>query len=183
MDLAHRRCTAADADRLVRFLTAGPWPHHAEPRPDEAAIRARLADGHYDNDDHRTYWITDGCQDAGLIRLMDLRDPTPMFDLRVAAAHRGRGVGTRAVTWLTAYVFGTFPSIRRIEGTTRRDNTAMRRVFQRCGYVKEAHYRQAWPGADGTFHDAVGYAVLRRDWESGTTTRPDWDDEPGRHGY
>ncbi|WP_258024275.1 hypothetical protein [Streptomyces bambusae] len=52
----------------------------------------------------------------------------------------------------------------------------MRRTFRRCGYVKEAHYRDAWPGADGTVHDAVGYAVLRRDWLSGTVTTPKWDD-------
>ncbi|WP_432135500.1 hypothetical protein [Streptomyces sp. bgisy154] len=54
----------------------------------------------------------------------------------------------------------------------------MRRVFRACGYVEEAHYRQAWPTEDGTVCDAVGYAILRRDWRTGTTTLPDWDDEP-----
>lgn len=44
--------------------------------------------------------------------------------------------------------------------------------------MKEAHYRDAWPGADGAVYDAAGYAILRRDWESGTTTVPHWDDEP-----
>ncbi|WP_435612076.1 hypothetical protein [Streptomyces sp. bgisy159] len=56
----------------------------------------------------------------------------------------------------------------------------MRRVFRACGYVEEAHYRQAWPTEDGTVCDAVGYAILRRDWRTGTTTLPDWDDEPLR---
>lgn len=54
----------------------------------------------------------------------------------------------------------------------------MRRTFRTCGYVKEAHYRQAWPGPAGTAYDAVGYAILRSDWQAGTITPPQWDDEP-----
>lgn len=80
--------------------------------------------------------------------------------------------------WLTSYLFTEFPGIRRIEGTTRQDNHAMRRTFRRCGYVKEAHYRQAWPAPGGRVYDAVGYAILRSDWQSGTITPPEWDDEP-----
>lgn len=53
----------------------------------------------------------------------------------------------------------------------------MRRVLRRCGYVKEAHYRDGWPGAEGEVHDAVGYAVLRTDWSTGAVTLPEWDDE------
>jgi RimJ/RimL family protein N-acetyltransferase len=101
-----------------------------------------------------------------------------MVDLRVRAADRGRGVGGRAPAWLTGHVFTAFPGATRIEATTRQDNSAMRRVFRRCGWVKEAHYRDAWPGSGGAVHDAVGYAILRRDWESGTVTVPEWDDEP-----
>ena len=33
----------------------------------------------------------------------------------------------------------------RVEGTTREDNHAMRRVFDKTGYVQEAHYREARP--------------------------------------
>ncbi len=54
----------------------------------------------------------------------------------------------------------------------------MRQTVRRCGYVKEAHWRQAWPGRDGTLYDSIGYAILRTDWQAGTITRPDWDDEP-----
>jgi RimJ/RimL family protein N-acetyltransferase len=101
-----------------------------------------------------------------------------MFDLRIRAAHRGQGLGTHALRWLTSYLFTEFPGIRRIEGTTRQDNHAMRRTFRTCGYVKEAHYRQAWSAPGGTFYDAVGYAILRSDWNASTITPPQWDDEP-----
>ena len=46
----------------------------------------------------------------------------------------------------------------------------MRRAFLRVGFIQEAHSRQGWPQQDDTMHNAVGYAVLRQDWETGTTT-------------
>ena len=67
--------------------------------------------------------------------------------------------------------------VQRVEATTRADNAAMRRALRRAGYAKEAHYRRAWPDG-GRVHDAVGYAVLRGDWETGVLTPVDWDDEP-----
>ena len=51
----------------------------------------------------------------------------------------------------------------------------MRRVFVKTSYAKEAHYRDAWPSADGPL-DSIGYAILRRDWETGTTTPVNWAD-------
>ena len=102
-----------------------------------------------------------------------------MFDLRIRARYRRRGLGVQAVRWLTGYLFAEFPDIRRIEANTRKDNIAMRRTLLSCGYVKEAHYRDAWPSFENaTVYDGVGYAMLRRDWDSGTTTLPEWDDEP-----
>ncbi|MEV6153028.1 GNAT family protein [Nonomuraea sp. NPDC052129] len=79
---------------------------------------------------------------------------------------------------MTGYLFEEFPKVTRIEGNIRQDNHAMRAVFRKCGYVKEPHYREAWPAPDGSVHDSIGYAILRRDWLSGTVTAPDWEDEP-----
>lgn len=95
---------------------------------------------------------------------------TPMFDLRLGQRHRGRRLGTAALRALTDLVFSTCPRAHRFEGVTRADNLPMRRAFLRVGFVQEAHYRQGWPQQDDTMHDAVGYAVLRQDWETGTTT-------------
>jgi RimJ/RimL family protein N-acetyltransferase len=71
---------------------------------------------------------------------------------------------------LTAHVFGAHPHVTRVEAQTRDDNRAMRRVLVRAGFVKEAHYRDG-PRA------SVGYAILRRDHETGTTTPVPDDDE------
>ncbi|MFI6787983.1 GNAT family N-acetyltransferase [Nonomuraea sp. NPDC050383] len=167
-----------DGDALADFLAGEDWPYHAATQ-DREAVRRRAAEGGYDNEETRTFWVLADGERAGLVRLQDLADDTPMFDLRVRAAWRGRGLGTASVAWLTGYLFTELPEVDRIEGTTRQDNLAMRAVLRKSGFVKEAHYREAWPAGDGTRRDAVSYAILRRDWQAGTVTPPHWDDEPG----
>jgi RimJ/RimL family protein N-acetyltransferase len=198
-DVHYRRFVPAEAGTLAEFLSTESWPYHGGGTPAASQVREQAAAGHFDNDQTRTFWIVadasccyqpvgDGGAGAGagngagaligLIRLMDLGDSTPLFDLRIRAACRGKGLGTAAVRWLTAYLFTEFPGLRRIEGHTRQDNEAMRRAFRACGYVKEAHHRQAWPSPGGTIYDAIGYAIVRTDWQAGTVTPPVWDDEP-----
>lgn len=181
MDILYERLVASDADHLADFLVNESWPFHGPTVLDRDTIRRRVRDGFYDSGDSRTFWINESGERAGLIRLFDLADVprggTPLFDLRIREAHRGRGLGGQALTWLTRYLFTEFPELRRIEGNTRQDNRAMRRTFLSGGYVKEAHHRDAWPGEQGSVHDAVGYAILRRDWLSGVTTPPAWHDE------
>jgi RimJ/RimL family protein N-acetyltransferase len=177
VDIIYRFVEPDDADRLVAFLTGDTWPFHGSPVVTADKATGWIEAGRYHSDDNRAFWIVVDGEDAGLIRLMDLGDSTPLFDLRLRAQYRGQGLGEQALRWLTAYLFDEFPAIRRVEGNTRQDNRAMRRVFERAGYVKEAHYREAWPMEGGEVYDAVGYAILRRDWLAGTTTTPDWHDE------
>ncbi|MFI9099235.1 GNAT family N-acetyltransferase [Streptomyces fildesensis] len=181
MHTSYQRLVASDVDFLADFLIDESWPFHGPAALDRDTVRRRVSGGYYDGDESRTFWIIVGGERVGLIRLFDLADVpeggTPLFDLRVGAAHRSRGLGGQALTWLTAYLFTEFPDLRRIEGTTRQDNRAMRRTFLSSGYAKEAHYRQAWPDEQEHVHDAVGYAILRHDWLSGATTPPDWNDE------
>ncbi|MEU7479760.1 GNAT family protein [Lentzea sp. NPDC042327] len=167
-----RRFEAGEAEALADFLAGEPWPFHANATVDRADVLDRVRSGYYDE----TYWIEVAGERAGIVRLFDLGDETPMFDLRVGARHRGRGLGRAAVRWLTDKLFTELAHVQRIEATTRQDNLAMRRVFAQCGYVKEAHYRRAWPDGEGRRFDSVGYAVLRHDWRTGTTTVPDFHD-------
>ena len=112
-----------------------------------------------------------------MLALHELGDVTPTFDLRIATRWRGHGCGRRVLPWLAQHVF-TVRGKARIEGHTRADNVAMRRVFRACGWTKEAHYRRAWPDEEGVFHDATAYALLRSDWETGGTTPVPWEQEP-----
>lgn len=178
MNIDFRRTLDSDTDDLIRFLTNESWPFHTVSDVDRATARQWIDEGRFESEDNRSFWIVADKETVGFFRLMDLTDDTPLFDLRIRSEHRKRGIGVRAVTWLTRFLFEEFPQVCRIEGTTRQDNRPMRRVFLRCGYAKEAHYRDAWPASDGTVHDTVGYGILRRDWESGRVTRVQWNDEP-----
>src|ERR1700729_3297147 len=157
MDLTFRRFVPDDADALVGFLTGEPWPFHVTAVVSQEQARRRIGDGDFEGD-----------ETVGLVTLDDLGSGSPMFDLRIRARHRRRGHGAQTVRWLTGYLFTEFPDILRIEANTRKDNIAMRYTFLSCGYVKESHYRDAWPSVeDGNVRDGVGYAILRRDWVSG----------------
>jgi RimJ/RimL family protein N-acetyltransferase len=168
--------TAEHTDPLVEFLTGEPWPFHANSREQAHDVRQRVAAAYYDSDASKSFWIVEQGQRIGFVQLEDVDDGGPMFDIRISAAHRGRGIGTRAVRWLTEYIFTTWPTVTRIEAVTRQDNRAMRAVLARCGFAKESHYRDAWPAADGAVYDSVGYAILRRDWLTGEVSPPQWDD-------
>ncbi len=73
------------------------------------------------------------------------------------------------------HVFTTM-TVNRFEGQIRKDNIAMRKVFLRCGWIKEAHYRQGWPVEGSEPVASVAYAILGRDWETGKTTTFVWED-------
>lgn len=168
----------SDAPRLARWLSAQSWPFHPDGTPDPQRVLDQVAAGYFDGPGIRTFWLVEDSRRVGLLRVEGVGQGTPRFDLRIAGTDRGRGIGTTAVRWLTGYLFGDQPGLHRIEAVTRKDDVVMRALLRRCGYAKESHQRKAWPAPDGSRHDAVGYAVLRLDWATGTVTRPVWDDDP-----
>lgn len=180
MTLRRMDPAGADRDALIEFLTANDWPHHVGSRVDRDQAALGIAAGRYQDEDNDTWWVEEGDgHRIGFVRFEDLTS-SPMLDLRLQASARGQGYGVEVLSLATRHVFTTMPHVTRFEGTTRQDNIAMRRTFERAGWVKECHYRQSWPTADGQLLDAVGYAILRCDWESGTTTPVPWDDLASR---
>ena len=140
-------------------------------------VEERIAGGRFDGPDHAGLWIdVASFGRVGYAVLDDLTDGAPLFDLRLAAAYRGRGLGPSVLKALTTHVFSRIPEANRFEGNTRADNIAMRKTFLRAGFIQEACYREGWPVAGGQPMASFAYAILRRDWESGTTTPLEWDD-------
>jgi RimJ/RimL family protein N-acetyltransferase len=155
----------AERDLALGLLVAQEWPFHGRSRLSlDDARDVVLFD-----ETTESFLIRDGDAVVGLVRLFDLDDMvngSPLFDLRIAASQRGRGIGTAAVVWLSRYLFTGHPELHRIEATTRGDNVAMMTVLERCGYVREGVLREAWRSSDGTRHDTLVYAILRREWEA-----------------
>jgi len=151
-----------DVTRLSKFLAGSEWPFHFERSVDDTWVRARIESGHFFGAEARSFWILGEAEEPlAFTRVFDLSDVTPLLDLRVAQAVRGRGVGTQALRSLTSWLFSEYPATGRLGGYTRHDNLAMRRVFEKCGFQQEAHHRRAWrvDGSDPV--DCVGYAILR----------------------
>jgi RimJ/RimL family protein N-acetyltransferase len=83
----------ADVSRIAEFLGSQEWPFHGGGTAEEVAAG-------YLADDVQAFWVfadPDVTVAAGLIKLFDLADGTPMFDLRIGAAYRGAGLGSQAL--------------------------------------------------------------------------------------
>jgi RimJ/RimL family protein N-acetyltransferase len=176
MDLAFPAVIPADADAIARLLAADEWSFHGTPRLPLDVAQRRASSWWGPHVDGR--FIDEGERRVGLLKVFDLEDPTALFDLRLVSSARGRGIGTAALRWIAAHVFGAHPAVLRLEGHTRIDNRAMRRVFEKCGFVLEAHHRRAWYTDGEPPRDSIGYALLREDWASGRTTPVAWDRGP-----
>ncbi len=156
-----------DAEAAVEFLASNEWPFHGRPNlTREQAAKVGLV-----GDDIVSFWVKEGSEAIGMIRVFDLDDldvGSPLLDIRIAAAHRGRGVGAAAVSWVVNHLFTTYRELHRIEATTRHDNVPMQRVFDRCGFRLEGRMLEAWTNADGSRADTWTYAILRREWSART---------------
>lgn len=170
--------TMEEHEKLIEFMTTNSWPYHGHEHPVRALIEKTIVEGGYKSDQVKTFWIeNDEGEQVGLVKIFDLQDEIPLFDLRIADSYRGQGYGPKALRMIADFVFSLPEKKIRLEGHTRHDNFAMRKAFERTGFVKEAHLRQAWfSPKQNRYHDAVTYGMTREDWEAGVTTPVMWDD-------
>ncbi|MFC4410507.1 GNAT family N-acetyltransferase [Chungangia koreensis] len=171
--------TMEEQEQLIHFMTTNAWPYHGNSHPARDIIEKTIEEGGYESDEVKTFWVeNDEGKQVGIVKIYDLQDEIPLFDLRIAEAHRGHGYGPKALKLLAEYVFGLPGNKIRLEGHTRQDNFAMRKTFERAGFVKEAHLRKAWYSPkEHSYYDAVTYGITREDFFGGTTTPVHWDDE------
>ncbi|WP_291581047.1 GNAT family N-acetyltransferase [Clostridium sp. UBA6640] len=166
-----------EIDALIEFLTSDTWEFYGTPNPKPERIRKSYENQYYTGDDCKTFWvILDQDIKVGMIRIYDLEDGDPLFDIRISSKYKGTGIGTSTVKWIVDYIFNNYSDKNRIEGNTRQDNYAMRCVFHKCGFLKESHYRKAWVGNDGKAYDAIGYGITKEDWQNGKVTPVNWND-------
>lgn len=170
--------TIEEQEPLIHFLTTNVWPYHVNTHPGRELIQKAIEEGGYESDVVKTFWVEgDEGEKLGVVQIYDIQDEIPVFDLRIAEEHREKGFGLKALGLITEYVFSLPDAKIRLEGHTRQDNVAMRKTFERKGFVKEAHFRKAWyvPKTEEYF-DAITYGITREDYLAGTTTPVGWDD-------
>ena len=125
-------------------------------------LRERVANsGHFVDG-----WLDLGIESAGrLVGEIDARRPPRtmpegVFELGISlfdAGDRGRGLGTEAIRLLTRHLFER-EGARRVQASTWIENHAMRRVFEKLGFVEEGVLRSYMPSERGR-DDYVLYAI------------------------
>lgn len=175
MELKFIKIEKADALDLATWLSSDSWPFFLEVTPTKEEVLKRIDDGAFFGEGELNFWIIDqqGLR-IGLIEIYQLDDLAPMFSIRLRSNMRGKGLGQSILNWLTAFVFENFPDKRRIEGQTREDNITMRKLFSKCGFVKEAYYRMASPTESGDRVASIAYGILREDWLTQKVTPVSW---------
>lgn len=97
----------------------------------------------------------------------NVQSRNPMIGIWLAAAARGRGVGSEAQRHLVDLFF-RHTTVNRVEAYTNTENVAEQRALERAGFVREGLIRGAqW--RDGAYRDGYLYAVLRAEWVSGVS--------------
>lgn len=176
MELKFKKIEKSDSESLAIWLSNDKWPYFLGHTQTKEEVLKRIEEGSFFSDGDLNFWIQDSNEElVGLIEIYQLDDLAPMFSIRFKSKFRGMGLGKPALDWLTRYIFENYPDKRRIEGQTREDNIPMRKVFNKCGYVKEAYYRQASPTESGGRVASIAYGVLREDWQSNSITPVQWE--------
>lgn len=90
--------------------------------------------------------------------------PPGLFDLGIALFrdHRGDGIGTIALSLITAFLFDE-EGAARVSLSTDVDNVAMRRSAEKARFVFEGVLRGFWVVADASPRDYALYARTRAD--------------------
>lgn len=166
-----------EIDDLDLFMTNNDWEFHSDPKPSSEQIKKAFHKGWY-QDERETFWIENLDEKIGLIIIHDICDTISLFDLRLANNARGKGFGTKAVKWMTDYIFSLPDKKIRIEAHTRSDNLAMRKTLSKSGFVKEGYLRYAWENHDGSVSDSICYSIIRSDWEDNVITPIKFYDYP-----
>ena len=170
--------TMLEQEQLIHFMTTNTWPYEGHSHLGREILEKAIEEGGYESDEVKTFWVeNEHDEKVGIVKIYDLQEEIPLFDLRIANQFRGNGYGPMALRLVEEYVFELSERKIRLEGHTRQDNLAMRKTFERAGFVKEAHLRNAWfSPKENTYYDAVTYGITREDFYAGTTTPVIWDD-------
>lgn len=170
--------TMEEQEQLIHFMTTNTWPYDGHSHPGRGIVEKAIEEGGYESDEVKTFWVENKEKEkVGIVKIYDLQEEIPLFDLRIANHWRGHGYGSKALRLVAKYIFDLEEYKIRLEGHTRQDNLAMRKTFERAGFVKEAHLRNAWfSPKENSYYDAVTYGITREDYKKGTTTPVIWED-------
>jgi RimJ/RimL family protein N-acetyltransferase len=160
-DLVLRTWTEDDVNALVAGCNDPEVAHwvptipHPYTRDDALAfIRGEV------RDDHEAFAIEVGGEVVGGIGIgLNSHGYRAAIGYWVAAAHRGRGICTRALRLLTRHALEE-RRLQRVELITDPDNVASQRVAEKVGFGREGVLRAHLRHPDGRIRDSVMFSLL-----------------------
>lgn len=133
--------------------------------PSAAAAWLEQIDAERASDSRLELAITERAMIVGSVSLCDLEYGNGMLRYWLLPSGRGRGLATRAVRLLAAWVFRALP-VERLAAYVEPDNDASAAVLERAGFVREGRLRRHMLGRDGARVDSLLYGLLPGDLDS-----------------
>jgi [ribosomal protein S5]-alanine N-acetyltransferase len=163
-----RPVVADDLAMFRRFLTEpeliGPdWNGFRDP----AAVDRRFAEDGYLGDESGRFVVDVDGERAGLVSyLAHTYTNVRCWNIGIALLpeFRGRGIGWRAQSMLTDYLFTHTPAVR-VEAGTQAGNIAEQKSLEKAGFRREGVFR-AVEFSHGRYRDGVLYSRIRDGVES-----------------
>jgi RimJ/RimL family protein N-acetyltransferase len=84
-----------------------------------------------------------------------------------------KGIGTEAARLIIGYGFEQL-NLHRVNSTVLAFNERSIRLHRKLGFREEGRQREAL-FKNGTFHDLVGYGILRAEWSGRTSAQRERD--------
>jgi RimJ/RimL family protein N-acetyltransferase len=166
-----RARTQADEDVLFQLAAdLGTWEERGASSPaplTRAAFEARLARADADSSGRSMQFVIDVDGHAvGTVSLFQFDELARHAEVGIAvlAEHRGKGVGTAAISRIVEFAFVRC-NLRRVHLQAIASNHGAIRAYEKAGFVTEGRQRQhAW--VRGGYEDIVLMGILRSEWNS-----------------
>ncbi len=164
--LCLRELTLDDAPAVFRMrsnprvMAHLPRPLHTNVEESRALLERIINDFHQENGISWAICLPDNPELIGNIGLWQLDKPNHCAEIgyMLHCDHWGLGYATEALAAVEAFGFREM-ELHRIEGHVGPEHTASIRVLERCGFQKEAHFREncLW---EGRFLDTLVYGKV-----------------------
>lgn len=154
-------------EHLARYESDNILNHLKDAKHAEIVVRELAADwiarkhfflGIFEKDTHQ--WV-------GQIYIGPTHWDLPEFAIGyvVDVNHEGRGYITEAVKASLCFIFEHLQA-HRVRSDCNDTNLRSYRVLERCGFIREGHFRENKRNLDGSFHGDYQYGLLRSEFEA-----------------
>lgn len=149
-----------DLDQLYRWNTEDMRGLYQECRLEsKKELQAEYEEDGFFTEDFQMLMIEVMGECSGLLYLNFRREGLVSIGIVLDGSKRRSGLGTKALSVMTKYLFDNYPVVR-VEADTDVENEAAQKVLERAGYVREGRMRK-YRYHHGAYHDSYLYAAVR----------------------